>query len=146
MHLTTLTIFTFVMVTVAIPHRRQTTEQSVQLIFHGGPVQYSWGLLANGTLQSTGNDLIVDTIDAPNYNALQNCQFITDNDKTLVGAFSSTGVPQITVGPPQPIRAVSCQGVCIPTFGDCFRDGQSLGTCCAGFCAANKCRSFSGSG
>jgi hypothetical protein len=84
--------------------------------------------------------MAVNIIDAPDYNAYGQCQFMTAGQATLASGFSSTGVNQIHVGPPQPVLGVSCQGMCVPTYGECFRNGQYVGPCCNGFCAANRCR------
>lgn len=79
-------------------------------------------------------------IEAPDYSAYYNCQFQTEGEVTLASSISPEGVNQILVGPPQPITAVSCQGYCVPTYADCFRDNMYVGRCCSGYCAANKCR------
>ena len=63
------------------------------------------------------NDIAVSIIDAPDYFAQNHCTFVTDGEVTFQGAISPSGVQQILVGPPQPIRAVSCHGVCLPTYG-----------------------------
>ncbi|KAI0813124.1 hypothetical protein GGR55DRAFT_677448 [Xylaria sp. FL0064] len=95
------------------------------LIFHGGPASYELYVPADGTVVPTSNATLnmirvpvsdhlltlgidngisVDTIDTPNYDAIDLCTFNTQKPKTLTG--SST---QITVGPPQPILSVSCR-------------------------------------
>lgn len=86
------------------------------------------------------SNIAVNIIDAPDYNALYQCTFYTAGEKALVGGITSTGVGQVIIGPPQPVTGVSCFGICIPTYGDCYRNGQYVGPCCNGFCAANKCR------
>ena len=118
-------------------------------------------------------DIAVSVIDAPDYFAQSHCTFVTDGEVALQGAVAEDGTQQLLVGPPQPIRAVSCEGVCLPTYGmlltflcplppmpasaprtlrvtsnantdqgeaNCYENGQPVGVCCAGFCAANKCR------
>ncbi|KAK1760055.1 hypothetical protein QBC47DRAFT_366306 [Echria macrotheca] len=114
--------------------------QTVHLTFHGGPASYSLAIPADGKVYPTNNGISVNIIDAPDYNALSQCTFYTPGEKALVGGIDSKGVGQIIIGPPQPVTGVSCQGVCIPTYGDCFINGQYVGPCCNGFCAANKCR------
>ncbi|KAI1272839.1 hypothetical protein F5Y07DRAFT_378509 [Xylaria sp. FL0933] len=74
------------------------------LIFHGGPASYELYVPTDGTVVPTNNGISVDTIDTPNYDAIDLCTFNTQKPKTLTG--SST---QITVGPPQPILSVSCR-------------------------------------
>lgn len=87
------------------------------------------------------NGIAVNIIDAPDYNAPINCKFYTPGQKTLVGSISPTGVGRILVGPPQPIRAVSCLGMCVPNYSNCYdTNGQYVGDCCNGYCAATKCR------
>ncbi|KAK4153251.1 hypothetical protein C8A00DRAFT_43814 [Chaetomidium leptoderma] len=124
----------------AIPMEQRDDVQTVHLTFHGGPAEYSLAIPADGSVHATNNAIAVNIIDAPDYNALYQCQFQTQGDATLVSSISSTGVNQILVGPPAPITSVSCQGMCVATWSDCYRDGQYVGPCCAGYCAANKCR------
>jgi hypothetical protein len=64
------------------------------------------------------SDLSVNLIDAPDYDAINQCKFVTDSEVTLVNNIdTSTGNQQVAVGPPQPIRSVSCSGMCVPTYG-----------------------------
>jgi hypothetical protein len=106
------------------------------------------------------SDISVNIIDAPDYNAFQQCTFNTANGKTLVQSIGEGGLQQIVVGPPQPILSVGCQGMCVPTYGElasssckpyewlliiiigeCYNsNGQYVGPCCNGFCAADRCR------
>lgn len=64
------------------------------------------------------SDLAIDIIDAPDYFPPQ-CTFTTAGDKTLVYSLSHGDNPfnQVVVGPPQPITAVSCEGMCVTTYG-----------------------------
>ncbi|KAJ4289911.1 hypothetical protein N0V88_006706 [Collariella sp. IMI 366227] len=120
--------------TSAVP-LEERAAQTVNLIFHGGPAQYTMTFPADGTVHATNNNIA-----PPDYNAFYQCTFHTVNEATLASSISGSGVNQILVGPPTPITGVSCQGTCIPTYGDCYVNGQPVGTCCAGYCAANKCR------
>ncbi|OTA52721.1 hypothetical protein K449DRAFT_427053 [Hypoxylon sp. EC38] len=115
--------------------------QIAHLTFHGGPASYQLAVPADGTVVNTNNGISVDTIDAPDYNAINQCTFNTAGQKTLVSSINTqTGLQSIIVGPPQPIISVSCQGSCIPTYGECYTNGQYNGPCCNGFCAATRCR------
>ncbi|KAI2629959.1 hypothetical protein GGR54DRAFT_287249 [Hypoxylon sp. NC1633] len=115
--------------------------QVAHLTFHGGPASYELTVPADGTVVNTNNDISVSIIDAPDYNALAQCTFNTAGEKALVSSINTqTGMQSIIVGPPQPIISVSCQGSCIPTYGECFTNGQYNGPCCNGFCAATRCR------
>ncbi|KAI0835053.1 hypothetical protein F5Y06DRAFT_277267 [Hypoxylon sp. FL0890] len=115
--------------------------QVAHLTFHGGPASYQLAVPADGTVVNTNNGISVDTIDAPDYNAINQCTFNTASQKTLVSSINTqTGLQSIIVGPPQPIISVSCQGSCIPTYGECYTNGQYTGPCCNGFCAATRCR------
>lgn len=96
--------------------------------------------MLNFKLERTDNDLSISIIEAPDYDAYSQCRFHTAGDAALASSISSTGVNQILVGPPQPVTGVSCWGMCVPTYGDCFVNGQYVGPCCSGYCAANKCR------
>ena len=116
--------------------------QTAHLVFHGGPASYELAVKADGVEVLTNNDLSISIIDSNDYNALQQCTFKTDGEQTLVQSIDTTdGSQHIIVGPPQPIRSVTCQGYCVPTYGECYgSDGQSKGPCCNGFCAATRCR------
>ncbi|KAK7428108.1 hypothetical protein QQZ08_005347 [Neonectria magnoliae] len=92
--------------------------QTVHLTFHGGPASYKMSFPADGKTRATHNDISVNIIDAPDYNAFQQCQFKTKGDKTLVQSLGDDGLQQIVVGPPQPIISVSCKGTCVPTYGE----------------------------
>ncbi|KAL2167126.1 hypothetical protein VTG60DRAFT_1680 [Thermothelomyces hinnuleus] len=135
------TAFGLLAMASAMPVVEERDEvQTVHLIFHAGPAEYSLAIPADGSVHKTNSDLSVNIIDAPDYNAFYQCKFETQNNATLASSISPEGVNQIMVGPPTPIISVSCQGMCVPTYGDCYRDGQWVGPCCAGYCAANKCR------
>ncbi|KAI5918703.1 hypothetical protein F4810DRAFT_558420 [Camillea tinctor] len=115
--------------------------QVAHLTFHGGPASYTLDVPADGSVVPTNNDISVNIIDTPDYNAISQCTFNTAGEKALVSGISPEGVQQIIVGPPQPIISVSCQGSCVPTYGQCYgTDGQYIGPCCNGFCAASRCR------
>ncbi|KAK4101230.1 hypothetical protein N658DRAFT_426170 [Parathielavia hyrcaniae] len=124
----------------AVPVEERDDVQTVTLIYQAGPAQYTMSIPADGNVYPTNNDLSVNIIEAPDYNAYSQCQFHTLNEATLASSISPEGVNQILVGPPTPITGVSCQGMCVHTYGECWRDGQWLGPCCSGFCAANRCR------
>ncbi|KAI0966214.1 hypothetical protein F4678DRAFT_303977 [Xylaria arbuscula] len=92
---------------IAGTHAQPVEERGsvvAHLIFHGGPASYELYVPTDGTVVQTNNGISVDTIDTPNYDALDWCTFNTQGVKTLTG--SST---QITVGPPQPVLSVSCR-------------------------------------
>ncbi|KAK7754541.1 hypothetical protein SLS62_003562 [Diatrype stigma] len=115
--------------------------QVAHLTFHGGPASYELAVPADGTVVQTNNNMAVNLIDAPDYNAQPGCQFHTVGQVMLQGRLTADGLQQIAVGPPQPILSVSCQGMCVPTNGVCYGDdGQYVGPCCSGFCAATRCR------
>ncbi|KAL2150464.1 hypothetical protein VTH82DRAFT_7027 [Thermothelomyces myriococcoides] len=114
--------------------------QTAYLIFHAGPTQYSLSVPADGSVHKTNSDLSVNIIEAPDYAAYPFCEFETLNEATLVSSISSNGSNLILVGPPTPVISVRCEGKCVPTWSDCYVNGQPVGLCCAGFCAANKCR------
>lgn len=150
-------IFAVVLAAPAVETRDDV--QTVHLVFHGGPASYNLTIPANGevfetsrpsrtshqqhrivlTLAGTDSDISVSIIDAPDYNAINQCTFKTDGEQALTQSVVD-GLQKISVGPPQPIRSVSCEGFCVGTYGDCYKNGQYVGPCCSGFCAANKCR------
>ncbi|KAI5463962.1 hypothetical protein BGZ63DRAFT_481218 [Mariannaea sp. PMI_226] len=115
--------------------------QTVKLTFHGGPASYTMEFPADGQTRQTNSDISVNIIDTPDYNAFSQCIFNTAGEKTLVRSIGQNGLQQIIVGPPQPILSVSCHGMCVPTYGECYNTtGQYVGPCCNGFCAADRCR------
>ncbi|KAI1342946.1 hypothetical protein F5Y15DRAFT_272353 [Xylariaceae sp. FL0016] len=120
--------------------------QTAHLVFHGGPASYSLSVPADGTVVPTNNDISVSIIDDNDYNAFAQCTFTTADEKTLVSSINTDdGSQHIMVGPPQPIISVSCQGMCVPSYSNCYgTDGQFVGPCCNGFCAADKCRPWNG--
>ncbi|SPN99816.1 uncharacterized protein DNG_02668 [Cephalotrichum gorgonifer] len=141
MQLSVLSVVAFAAAALARPGLEQRDDaQIVHLTFHGGPASYAMEFAADGVVHQTNNDIAISVIDAPDYFAQDHCTFVTDGEVTLQGAISPDGKQQILVGPPQPIRAVSCEGFCLSTYANCYENGQFVGPCCAGFCAANKCR------
>lgn len=62
--------------------------------------------------------MAINIIDAPDYNALSQCEFKTDGDRALALSIGDDGVQRIVVGPPQPIRSVSCKGTCVGIYGE----------------------------
>ncbi|KAK3997857.1 hypothetical protein QBC44DRAFT_354347 [Cladorrhinum sp. PSN332] len=118
--------------------------QTVQLTFYAGPTSYTMSIPADGTTHPTNqNNLNVNIIGSTNYDIFRLCKFNykppASGTVTLVGSVSSNE-NQVLVGPPAPIISVSCQGFCVPIYSDCYRNGQFVGLCCNGYCAANKCR------
>lgn len=61
--------------------------------------------------------MAVSLIDAPDYFAQSHCTFKTDSAVSFQGTVSPSGTQQLLVGTPQPIRGVSCEGVCLATYG-----------------------------
>lgn len=125
--------------------------QPVALTFQAGPVSYRLELVADGQEYFINNDLNVNLITAPDFDAYRLCTFKTASDEVTF-APSLTQRPedfwpinQIAVGPPQNIVSVTCSGTCVGVYGDCYNSttGQYIGSCCNGFCAANKCRPWS---
>ncbi|RYP34247.1 hypothetical protein DL767_004370 [Monosporascus sp. MG133] len=115
--------------------------QIVNLTFHGGPASYELAVPTDGTVIPTNrNNLAVSIIDTPDYNAISQCTFNTAGVATLEHYVTQDGLQQIIVGPPQPILSVSCEGTCVPTYGQCYINNQFVGPCCNGFCAATRCR------
>ncbi|KAI0007461.1 hypothetical protein F4779DRAFT_502716 [Xylariaceae sp. FL0662B] len=116
--------------------------QVAHLVFHGGPASYELDVPADGTVIPTNNGISVSIIDANDYNAFTQCTFNTLGEKTLVSSVNTEdGSQHVIVGPPQPIVSVSCLGMCVPVYGQCYdTNGQYVGPCCNGFCAATRCR------
>jgi len=121
--------------------------QGAHLIFHAAPVQYEMTVPADGHFHPTPNNgLNVNLIDAPDFN-IDQCEFHTKGPATFVWQTVPSGVgdwriSQYAVGPPQIITGVTCRGTCLGVYSTCYESGMFLGTCCNGYCAANKCRPY----
>lgn len=116
---------------------------------------------------TTGNDkLSVNVILSSDYDPIHFCSFKTTGQATLAASLTQRQadpwpINVVNVGPPQPIISVTCSGFCLGIYGEfsgrgifyrasltseCVADncynsqGQYVGSCCNGFCAANKCR------
>ncbi|KAF6832743.1 hypothetical protein CPLU01_05977 [Colletotrichum plurivorum] len=136
-----LSALALVIPSLAHPLEERDSFQTVHLTFRGGPASYELTIPADGQFHATNNGLSVNIIDAPDYNAISQCTFYTNSEKALVSGITPQGVQQVIVGPPQPVTGVSCYGMCVPTYSNCYgSDGQYVGPCCNGYCAANKCR------
>lgn len=95
------------------------------------------------------SDLNINLISAPDYNALSQCKFVFKGitQPTLAQHITSDGGQQIAVGPPAPLKSVTCLGSCVPVYGMCYdTNGQYVGPCCNGYCAATRCRPWTLSG
>ncbi|KAK0619444.1 hypothetical protein B0T14DRAFT_430632 [Immersiella caudata] len=124
--------------------------QQVHLIFRAAPVQYEMAIPADGKLYPTPkNGLNVNLIDAPDFN-IDQCEFHTVKESPVTYVWQTTNslsvaswrISQYAVGPPQIITGVTCRGTCLGVYSTCFENGQFLGECCNGYCAANKCRPY----
>ncbi|KXH62827.1 hypothetical protein CNYM01_03688 [Colletotrichum nymphaeae SA-01] len=136
-----LTSISFILPSLSHPLEDRDAPQTVHLTFHGGPASYEMTIPADGQIYPTNNDISVNIIDAPDYNALGQCTFYTNGEKALVGGITSQGLQQVIIGPPQPVTGVSCLGICVPIYGMCYDlNGQWVGPCCNGFCAGTRCR------
>ncbi|KAH7028089.1 uncharacterized protein B0I36DRAFT_328593 [Microdochium trichocladiopsis] len=130
-------------VAFAKPLEPRDAAQVAHLTFHAAPVSYDLSVPADGTVVETNSDLNINLIDAPDYNALGQCTFTFDSitQPALALHITESGLQQIAVGPPSVLKSVSCLGACVPTYGACYGpDGQYVGPCCTGFCAASRCR------
>ncbi|KAK4463512.1 hypothetical protein QBC42DRAFT_337523 [Cladorrhinum samala] len=121
--------------------------QTVNLKFYAGPATYTMTIPADGQVHPTNhNDLNVNIIESSDYDIFRLCQFHYDppasGTVTLVSSIAGNA-NQVFVGPPTPIKSVSCQGVCLTIYQDCYINGQFVAPCCNGYCAANKCRPWS---
>ncbi|KAK1542353.1 hypothetical protein CPAR01_05740 [Colletotrichum paranaense] len=110
----------FILPSLSHPLEDRDAPQTVHLTFHGGPASYEMTIPADGQVYPTNNDISVNIIDAPDYNALSQCTFYTNGEKALVGGITPQGLQQVIIGPPQPVTGVSCLGICVPTYGMCY--------------------------
>lgn len=74
----------------------------------------------------TDNDLNVNLITAPDFDAYRLCTFKTaTNEVTFAPSLTQRPgdvwpINQIAVGPPQKIISVTCTGTCIGVYGKCL--------------------------
>ncbi|KAK4166904.1 hypothetical protein QBC43DRAFT_367826 [Cladorrhinum sp. PSN259] len=127
-----------------IPLEQRSAAQTVHLTFYAGPTSYTMTIPADGNTYPTNhNDLNINIIGSTDYDIYRLCKFNyappASGTVTLVSSIAGNE-NQVFVGPPVPIVSVSCQGFCLTTYQDCYRNGQFVGLCCNGYCAANKCR------
>lgn len=95
----------------------------------------------SGSANIVDNRLAVHHIDAPDYCLRTLCKLSTAQPTELKDAIAADGVTQqVVLNPPTQVLSISCKGDCVPTYGECYKDGQYVGPCCNGFCAANRCR------
>ncbi|KAH8666898.1 hypothetical protein BX600DRAFT_436271 [Xylariales sp. PMI_506] len=132
-----LTSFGLITSSICNPVEPRDAWPTVDFTFHAAAVSFPFSIPADGKVYSTNSDLNINIIETPDYNAIQQCQFYTPGQQTLVNEISPEGLQRIIIGPPQPVTAVSCWGSCVATYGDCYgSNGQPIGPCCCGFCAA----------
>ena len=118
--------------------------QTAHLTLHSAAAQYTLAVPADGSVVPTDVDNIINIIEVSDFFAFTNCKFGTDDPVALVDNIDlTTGATDISVGPPSTITNISCEGTCLETFENCVdENGQFVGVCCNGFCAADKCRPF----
>ncbi|KAJ1328154.1 hypothetical protein MN608_07490 [Microdochium nivale] len=140
---TSLAIAALVAAVTAQPLVEPRDTQVAHLTLHAAPVSYNLAVPSDGTIVKTNSNLNINLIDAPDYNALYQCTFVFDavRQPALAMHIASNGLQQIAVGPPSVLKSVSCLGSCVSTYGMCYdTNGQYVGPCCSGFCAATRCR------
>ncbi|KAH8883738.1 hypothetical protein GQ53DRAFT_811323 [Thozetella sp. PMI_491] len=120
--------------------------QQVHLVFHAGPVSYNVTLPADGGAHQTGSELSINHIDMLDFSPYQ-CTFQTPGPHETSNYINYGAEPYpiwtVGMGPPQPIISVTCTGTCLPVYGECYNSqGQYVGACCNGICAATRCRPF----
>ncbi|GJN81880.1 hypothetical protein VFPFJ_03022 [Purpureocillium lilacinum] len=104
---------------------------------------YDLAVKADGSSVDTDHaDLSIHLIDAPDYLASSLCHFTTPQPVELSTTIADDNVTQqVVLDPPQPVLSVRCEGMCVGTYGACYdNNGQPVGPCCNGLCAANRCR------
>lgn len=122
---------------------RRADPQIAHFYFQAAATGYNLTVPADGNWYPTNNGLNINIITALDFTVNQ-CEFATHQQVTFNYQLSGDSFPkeQFAVGPPQPIDSVRCHGYCLGIYEDCVKNGQYVGTCCNGFCAANKCRPY----
>lgn len=79
---------------------------------------YKLTVKADGTSVPTNNDTLVSLIDAPDYLARSQCKFDTVDKVELSTTIASNNVTQqVVLKPASAIRSVTCEGMCVYTYG-----------------------------
>ncbi|KAK3355418.1 hypothetical protein B0H65DRAFT_414648 [Neurospora tetraspora] len=122
----------------------RAAPQIAHFYFQAAATGYNLTVPADGNWYPTNNGLNVNIITALDFTVTQ-CEFATHQQVAF--AYQLSGADpypkeQFAVGPPQPIDRVRCHGYCLQIYQDCYKNGQFVGSCCNGFCAANKCRPY----
>lgn len=100
-----------------------------------------------GSANIIDNRLAVHHIDAPDYCLRNLCKLKTTQPTELNDAIAADGVTQqVVLKPPTQVLSISCKGDCVPTYRECYKDGQYVGPCCNGFCAADRCKPWNTGG
>ncbi|UNI22338.1 hypothetical protein JDV02_008234 [Purpureocillium takamizusanense] len=133
------------LLSLAIASASAADVQTAHLKFRASSSSETYDLVvkANGHPVDTGHaDLAVRLVDAPDYLAYSLCRFATPRPVKLSTTIADDNVTQqVVLDPPQPVLSVSCEGMCVGTYGACYdTNGQFVGPCCNGFCAATRCR------
>ncbi|KAK2591466.1 hypothetical protein QQS21_010842 [Conoideocrella luteorostrata] len=105
---------------------------------------YKLQVKADGKSVLIADQTPIQLIDAPDYLAESFCKFDTVQPgvKFTKIIASDNVTQQVVLNPPSAIKGVSCEGMCVTTYGNCYDDhtGQFVGPCCNGLCVANRCR------
>lgn len=129
--------------------RRDDAPQTANFTFHTvAGTTYDLEVLADGTRQLTNHDAKVVSVDINDYNAGSQCVFRDASGAEVRGELkvdTNTGNQSLLFGETgegEVVGSVSCEGTCVGIYGFCFdpSTGMSLGACCNGVCAADRCR------
>ncbi|KAF4119927.1 hypothetical protein GMORB2_3615 [Geosmithia morbida] len=122
--------------------------QTAHFIFHGVESgSYHLTVKADGNVTKIYNELPINTIEINDYDANSQCVFKgLDGTKieSKLHIDTETGDQSLILPEGTPIASVSCQGFCVYNYAACYSNGQMVGPCCNGLCAANLCRPWNG--
>ncbi|KAH7020868.1 uncharacterized protein B0I36DRAFT_393085 [Microdochium trichocladiopsis] len=140
--------FTVASAALALASGTMATQQA-HFCFQNGQNGYNLTVPADGTVVTTEIEVDINIIIIADFNAHDNCHFTwggsaANTPPTMEFQVGQNGAQQLVVDPPSIITSLSCGGTCIPTSAKCYdsQSGQNLGTCCAGYCENDVCKSW----
>lgn len=94
--------------------------QTAHLTFRSDPsnAAYTLTIVADGTTSTVHNNTPISLIDAPDYLARSLCKFDTVDKVEFSDTIAADNVTQqVVLKPASVIRSVSCEGMCVGTYG-----------------------------
>ncbi|KAG9254076.1 uncharacterized protein F5Z01DRAFT_116385 [Emericellopsis atlantica] len=133
---------------LSLGHPTRPSSQIAHFIFHRASSSDSIALnvTTDGMPAVLQGDSKIKSIDINDYDANQQCIFKAPDDTVIepkLDIDTETGEQRLVFAEPREVGSVSCRGMCIPVYGECYDStGMPVGLCCNGVCAATRCRAW----